>query len=112
MNMPVTASHRTIDEWEALVGDQVRRLRIARDLDQKTLAARADVSVGAISNLERGNGSSLATLIAVLRALDRTDWFESLAPAVDVSPMQLIRTRRRPRARVRMSRRGSAPSDD
>ena len=87
------------------MGDQVRRVRIARDLDQARLAELANVSIGAVSNLERGKGSSLRTLIGVLRALERTDWIESLAPAVGVSPMQMLRAKQKdPRTRVRASR--------
>jgi transcriptional regulator with XRE-family HTH domain len=98
-------SHRTIGEWEALLGDQVRRVRISSDLDQARLAELANVSVGAVSNLERGKGSSLRTLISVLRALGRTDWLESLAPAVGVSPMQMLRTMQNtPPKRVRSTR--------
>jgi transcriptional regulator with XRE-family HTH domain len=103
--MEVQRSHRTVGEWEALVGDQVRRVRIAKDVDQAGLAELADISVGAVSNLERGKGSSLRTLIAVLRALGQTEWLESLAPTVAVSPMQLLRAKQKtPRPRVRASR--------
>ena len=97
--------YRTIDQWEAVLGDQVRQVRIAQNLDQAQLAELADVSVGAISNLERGKGSSLRTLIGVLRALGRTDWIESLAPSVGVSPMQLLRSKQKtPRPRARAGR--------
>jgi transcriptional regulator with XRE-family HTH domain len=103
--MDTERSYRTIDEWEVILGDQVRRTRIARNLDQAGLAELADVSVGAVSNLERGKGSSLRTLIGVLRALGRTDWIESLAPAVGVSPLQLLRSKQKtPQPRVRASR--------
>jgi transcriptional regulator with XRE-family HTH domain len=101
--MDVGHRHLTIDQWEAILGDQIRQVRIVRNLDQAELAELADVSVGAVSNLERGKGSSLRTLVGVLRALDRTDWIESLAPAVGVSPMQLLRSKQKtpqPRARV------------
>lgn len=99
-------SYLTVNEWEAAVGDQVRRVRIGRNLDQAGLAELADVSIGAVSNLERGKGSSLRTLISVVRALDRTDWLDSLAPAVGVSPLQLLRSKQRaPQPRVRASRR-------
>jgi len=109
--MEVQRNHLTVDEWEALVGEQIRRARIAADLDQVGLAEMADVSVGAVSNLERGKGSSLATLIAVVRALGRTDWLESLAPAVTVSPMQLLRAKQKtPRARLRVGAR-KRPAD-
>ena len=97
-------SYRTVDQWEAILGDQVRRVRIGRNLDQARLAELANVSVGAVSNLERGKGSSLRTLIGVLRALGRTDWIESLAPAVGVSPMQLLRSKQKtPQPRMRAS---------
>ena len=59
-----------------------------------TLAERADLSVGAIKNLEGGKGSSLSTLIRVLRVLDRTDWLESLAPPITVSPLQMLAAKR------------------
>lgn len=103
--MHVTSGHLTVPEWEAALGDQVRRVRIAQNLDQARLAQLADVSIGAVSNLERGKGSSLRTLISVLRALGRTDWLESLGPAVGVSPMQLLRAQQKTaRPRVRASR--------
>ncbi len=106
MNGKVKGNYRTVEEWEAALGDQIRRVRIGRDLDQAGLAELANVSIGAISNLERGKGSSLRTLISVVRALGRTEWLESLAPAVGVSPMQLLRSKQRtPRLRVRASRR-------
>jgi len=97
--------YRTIDQWEAVLGDQVRQVRITQNLDQAQLANLADVSVGAVSNLERGKGSSLRTLIGVLRALGRTDWLESLAPVVGVSPMQMLRNKQKTsQPRVRASR--------
>ncbi len=100
--MAIHYSHRTIEEWEGLVGEEVRAMRIASDLDQNRLAELADVSVGALSNLERGKGSSLKTLVAVVRAMGRTDWLEALAPPVTVSPIQMLRAKQKaPRARVR-----------
>ncbi len=100
--MAIHYSHRTIEEWEGLVGEEVRAMRIASDLDQTRLAELADVSVGALSNLERGKGSSLKTLVAVVRAMGRTDWLEALAPPMTVSPIQMLRTKQKaPRARVR-----------
>lgn len=105
-------TYATNDEWEALVGEQVRTARIAADLDQGRLAALADVSVGALSNLERGKGSSLKTVVAVVRALERTEWLESLAPAVTVSPMQMLRAKQQaPRPRVRVRSRHLPPSE-
>ena len=36
--MVLQRSNRTVVEWEASVGDQIRRVRIARELDQAGLA--------------------------------------------------------------------------
>jgi transcriptional regulator with XRE-family HTH domain len=104
----VRDGHRTVEEWETVIGEQVRNARIASDLDQKRLSERANVSVGAVSNLERGKGSSLKTLIAVVRAVGRTDWLDSLAPPVTVSPLQVLRAKQRsPRTRERVRATGA-----
>jgi transcriptional regulator with XRE-family HTH domain len=93
----------TVEEWEAQVGRQVRSARVGRGLDQAHLASLANVSLATLSNLERGKGSTLKTLIAVARALGRTDWLQSFAPEVTVSPMQMLRAKQRaPKAAVRV----------
>ena len=96
-------SYQTVEEWELRVGEQLRDVRIARALDQAGLAELANVSIGAVSKLERGRGSSLKTVVAVVKALDRTDWLDALAPPVTVSPIQLLRAKtRNPQRRVRV----------
>jgi transcriptional regulator with XRE-family HTH domain len=89
--MQVISNYFTTKEWELLIGEQVRATRIVHNLDQVDLAEKANVSVGAISNLERGKGSTLGTVVAVARALDRTDWLQALAPTVTISPIQMLR---------------------
>jgi transcriptional regulator with XRE-family HTH domain len=100
--------HRTTEEWESVIGAEVRAARIAADLDQSELAQRADVSLGAVKNLEAGKGSSLKTLIRVVRAVGRTDWLESLTPPITVSPLAMLSSKRPtglPRQRVSRRRR-------
>jgi len=92
----------TVDEWEAVVGQQVRNARVANGLDQAQLASLANVSLATLSNLERGKGSTLKTIIAVARALGRADWLEGLAPEVTVSPMHMLRAKRAVRAPMRV----------
>ena len=87
-------------EIEQHVGEQVRALRIAAGLDQAQLASSAGLSLGAVKNLEQGNGSTLRTLVRVTRALGRDDWLASLSPRVGVSPIDVLRARREPRKRV------------
>lgn len=106
--MPSERHNLTVEEWQVHLGKQVRAARLAVDLDQATVAERADVSTGAVKNLEGGKGSSLKTLIRVLRVLDRTDWLDTLAPAITVSPLQMLTAKRRatgPRQRVSPRRR-------
>lgn len=87
-------AYRTVEEWETLIGEQIRAERIAANLRQVELAASANVSVGALSSLERGMGSSLKTVVATVKALGRTDWLEALAPPISVSPMKILRAKR------------------
>ena len=67
------------------------------------LADQANVSEATVQNLERGAGSSLATLIKVLRVLKKDAWLEQLAPDLGPSPLQLLRASKgkAPRQRVR-----------
>ena len=67
-------SIQTQAELESALGESLRALRLDRNIDQKTLAERAGISVRAVKNLEGGMGSTLKSLVAVLRALDREDW--------------------------------------
>jgi transcriptional regulator with XRE-family HTH domain len=88
------------DDWELRLGTQFRSMRIAAGFDQAALAELADVSVGAVRNLERGNGSTLKTVVRVTRALRREDWLAALSPVVTVSPLDLVRSGRTTRTRV------------
>ena len=96
---------RTSAELEQLLGSRLRELRLLKDLDQNSLAARAGISLNAIKHLESGKGARVNSLIKVLRALERTDWLDTLAPTVSISPMQMLksgsREPRRARRRVR-----------
>jgi transcriptional regulator with XRE-family HTH domain len=86
---------RTVPEWEAEVGRQIRVLRLRRDQTQADLARTANVSVSTLAALERGAGSSLSTMVAVARALGRADWLEQLAPPEPISPLAALEQQRR-----------------
>lgn len=93
----MTAS-QTLDELELDLGEKLKRLRLNKNWDQKTLAARAGVSVRALRNIEGGQGSTVKTLLNVVRALDRESWLQTIAPMATVNPLTLTR---RASARVR-----------
>ena len=98
--MPV--AFMSTDEWQEDVGEQIRRLRIKNDLDQTQLAAKANISLGAVKTIESGKGSSLKTFIQIIRALGKDQWLKTLFPATSVSPMQALldANRKAPRQRV------------
>lgn len=92
-------SHKTTAEWKTTLGENIRNLRLLKNIDQRDLAARAGVSTTAVKRLESGKTSTTETLIRVLRILGRTDWLESLAPPVSIDPMLMLNIKG-PRKRI------------
>ena len=80
---------RTNEEWERYIGEQIRQTRLRKNMTQEEVAARANLSISTLANLEAGKGSSLKTLVAALRVLNKTSWLENMAPAASVSPLQM-----------------------
>lgn len=97
---------KTPDEMEVAFGQQLRDLRLRRNIDQRQLAEQAGVALNAVKNLENGRGATLTSLVKVLRSLGRADWLETLAPAVTISPMQMLKTKQ---LRQRASKRKGTP---
>ncbi len=97
---------RLTSELEAEFGQQLRLLRLRQNIDQRQLAGQAGVALNVVKRLEAGRGATLKSLIKVLRALGRTDWFNTLAPVVSISPLQMAKTKAtRQRASSRKVRR-------
>ena len=90
MNVHIKDEHMTPAELEGYLGERFRALRLRLGVDQRTLAGSANISLGALRNLERGEGVTLRTMLAALRALNRTDWLEQLAPEPTISPMKML----------------------
>lgn len=76
---------------EAEFGAQVRRARLIEDITQEELATRANITTRTLQKLETGQGSTLTTVIKVLRALGRDDWLGTLEPQPTVSPLRMAR---------------------
>jgi hypothetical protein len=60
-------------------------------LDQRTTAEKAGISEKALRNLEGGHGSTVETLMRVLKALEYLQGIEMLAPEISVNPLDLLR---------------------
>ena len=88
------------EEWEERVGAEIRTLRQSARLTQKALAERANISLSSLQSLELGRGSSLTTVVKVVRSLGRSEWFEYLAPPQpSVSPREQWRLAQQQRRR-------------
>lgn len=83
----------TTEEWEATLGRQLRDLRLRQNVDQRQLAEQAGVALNVVKNLESGKGATVKSLVKVLRALGRVEWLDSLAPAVSISPLQMLKSK-------------------
>jgi transcriptional regulator with XRE-family HTH domain len=94
---------RTPEELQAALGERMRKLRLSRNIDQRTAASKAGISEKALRNLEAGRGSSVETLLRTLKALDYLQGIDALAPEVTVSPLAMLR-RSSPQRRVRRPR--------
>ena len=65
-------------EWQRLVGGNVRRLRQAKDLTQEEAAARAEIDVTYLRGIEAGRRNpSLLVMVRIAKALSArpTDLF-------------------------------------
>ncbi|MGH8809081.1 MAG: helix-turn-helix domain-containing protein [Noviherbaspirillum sp.] len=101
----------TPEELELMLGDNVKALRLQRNIDQASLAERAGISVTALKNLESGKGATIKTLVRTLRSLGKETWIESLAPVVSINPLHMVKDRPvRMRARRRKDSRGNDES--
>ena len=92
------------EELALVIGENIRALRLQKNLTQQSLAAQAGVSMTALRHLESGQGANLATLIRVVRALDKQAWLQSLAPRITINPLHMAPShaaRQRARGRKR-----------
>lgn len=91
-----TLSFLAPNELQELLGERLKRLRLSRNLNQRTTAEKAGISEKALRNLEGGRGSTVETLLRVLKALDYLQGIDLLAPEASVNPLDLLRQAKQP----------------
>ena len=102
-------SFKSIDELQVSLGEQLQSLRVAKNLDQRTTAEKAGISEKALRNLEAGRGSTVESLLRVLKALESLQGIELLAPRPTINPLRLLRNAKvRQRVRHPRGERGGA----
>jgi transcriptional regulator with XRE-family HTH domain len=90
-------------ELQRELGHRLQRLRVSRNIDQRTAAEKAGIARAALQNLEAGRGSSVQTLLRTLKALNYLEGIELLAPEPTVNPLALLNTKAPPRRARRRS---------
>lgn len=76
------------------LGRRLARLRKSAGLTQAEAGERAGVDRTTVSRAERGDNPNLLTLVRLLRVYGRLGAIDAFIPPPDVSPMELIRSRR------------------
>jgi len=84
-------SYLTAGELQTILGQRMRRIRLAKNLDQRTVAEKAGLSEKSMRNLESGRGSTIETLLRVLKALDYIEALDLLAPETIIDPISLLK---------------------
>jgi len=95
-------------DTQLALGQEVARVRLARNWSQRSLAARAGVSLPTVSRLERGQSVGLDVFLRVAGALD---WLGRLLAAVQEAQASVssfasldeLEKARRPRRRGRIN---------
>ncbi|HHA2592432.1 helix-turn-helix domain-containing protein [Stenotrophomonas pavanii] len=81
------------DEIAEDLGRRIRARRLSANISQAALADKAGISRRALVQLEGGQGSSIRTLICVLKALGLAEHLSRIAPVPSVSPMAMLKAR-------------------
>ena len=85
--------HMYLDE--KTIGETIRRLRIRKSIPLEDVAERANLSPISVRSLELGRGSTLSTMLKVLKAIDETGFIQDWAErSNETSPMQALRASR------------------
>ena len=82
------------------IGAFIKHHRMEQNKTQEVLAKAAGISRSTLSLLERGEAVTLATLIQVLRVLDKLFILDVFTVEQDISPLMLARMEKKKRKRA------------
>lgn len=86
----------TNSQVEAELGKRLKRFRLERNLSQTEVATRSGLSRRTITAIENGEGSTLSTFIALLRALHALDVLDAFLPDYGISPVAMMMVQEKP----------------
>lgn len=82
---------------EQELGRRLRQRRLELNLSQSEIAERSGLGRRTITAIENGEGSTLTTFVALLRALQALHYLEQFLPDPGPSPLLLAKLQEEPR---------------
>lgn len=89
----------TTEELLVELGEQLRAQRLRANLTLEDVAQKTGLSINAIRRLESGEGSTLASFVSVVKALQREQWLTTFRPPVTINPLDML-NKKAPRQRA------------
>jgi transcriptional regulator with XRE-family HTH domain len=84
-----TLEHMSNDEIQKELGRRLKRERLNRNITQARLAELVNISRRTLVAAEHGEGTTLETLIRILRGLGKLNQLDNFLPEPPLSPIQL-----------------------
>ena len=82
------------------LGEQVKALRLQKNITQEKMAEKTGLSRVTISETEKGRPASMQTFIQLLRGLDRLDLLNGFLSVPTISPIQMAKLQTKVRQRA------------
>lgn len=93
------------------IGHKLARRRIESGLTQSALASQAGVGRSTVERLEAGQSTQMSSFIRILRTLGLLQQFVGIVPEPGLSPMALLKGKRKTRQRASKKTQPSASSE-
>lgn len=74
----------------ARLGQEIKRMRLERNLSQSDIATHTGLDRSTVQRLEGGRAATLLTVVQVLRALDHLDLLDPWVQERKATPMMLL----------------------
>jgi transcriptional regulator with XRE-family HTH domain len=79
------------------IGNSLKSIRLQKNISQQELSEISGLNRTTISRMEREGNATLANVVRVLRALNSLEVVNAFHVAPDISPMQMLRSKKRER---------------
>lgn len=76
---------------EQEIGKRIKKERLKRNMTQLELGRKTGLSRVSISKIESGKGSSLSSILEILRMLNLLHFLDNLFPSSELSPLEILK---------------------